>query len=202
MAGVSPLPFPREELFSAFLDGELSAGEAELVDELLDGDDEAIDEFRRIQQVRRALRTLPELEIPGWLLPSGHLGELLSAYLDGELSAAEQRQVSDHVVDCAQCRGELHDLDRARIAIRSLPGVDTGQLDRITPPPSAHRRSRIAVAGSIGIAAAVALFFALSLGSQPEPAFSLDDLGNHHIARASAEPGFAVFPPAIEVSGP
>lgn len=201
MAGVNPLWFRREELFSASLDGELSSAEAELVNDLLDSDDKAKEEFRGIQQVRRALRTLPELEIPGWLLPDGHLGELLSAYLDGELSTAEQRQVSDHVVSCAQCRGELHDLDRARIAIRSLPGVDTGQLDQIPAPPTPRRR-RLALAGSVGIAAAVALFVALSLGGDPEPAFSLDDLGNHHIARASAEPGFAVFPPAIEVSGP
>lgn len=201
MADVNPLRFRRKELFSAFLDDELSAEEAELVNDLLDGDDEAKEEFRGIQQVRRALRTMPELEIPGWLLPDGHLGELLSAYLDGELSTAEQRQVSDHVVSCAQCRGELHDLDRARIAIRSLPGVDTGQLAQIPAPPTSRRR-RLALAGSVGIAAAVALFVALSLGGDPEPAFSLDDLGNHHIARASAEPGFAVFPPAIEVSGP
>ena len=201
MAGVDPLASGRQELLSAFLDGELSAKEAELVNELLAGDDEAMGEFRDLQQVRRALRMLPELEVPGWLLPDGHLGELLSAYLDGELSAAEQRRVSDHIVSCARCRGELHDLDRARIAIRSLPGVDTGQLDQVPALPS-PRRSRLVVAGSIGIAAAVALFFALSLGGQPEPAFSLDDLGNHHIARASAEPGFAVFPPAIEVSGP
>lgn len=201
MAGVNPLWFRREELFSASLDGELSSAEAELVNDLLDSDDKAKEEFRGIQQVRRALRTLPELEIPGWLLPDGHLGELLSAYLDGELSTAEQRQVSDHVVSCAQCRGELHDLDRARIAIRLLPGVDTGQLDQIPAPPTPRRR-RLALAGSVGIAAAVALFVALSLGGDPEPAFSLDDLGNHHIARASAEPGFAVFPPAIEVSGP
>lgn len=201
MAGVDPLASGRQELLSAFLDGELSAEEAELVNELLAGDDEAMGEFRDLQQVRRALRMLPELEVPGWLLPDGHLGELLSAYLDGELSAAEQRRVSDHIVSCARCRGELHDLDRARIAIRSLPGVDTGQLDQVPALPS-PRRSRLAVAGSIGIAAAVALFVALSLGGQPEPAFSLDDLGNHHIARASAEPGFAVFPPAIEVFGP
>ena len=201
MAGVDPLASGRQELLSAFLDGELSAEEAELVNELLAGDDEAMGEFRDLQQVRRALRMLPELEVPEWLLPDGHLGVLLSAYLDGELSAAEQRRVSDHIVSCARCRGELHDLDRARIAIRSLPGVDTGQLDQVPALPS-PRRSRLVVAGSIGIAAAVALFFALSLGGQPEPAFSLDDLGNHHIARASAEPGFAVFPPAIEVSGP
>lgn len=200
MAGVNPLSHRREELFSAFLDGELGAEEAELVDELLDGDDEANEEFRGIQQVRRAVRMLPDLDIPSWLIPDGHYGDRLSAYLDGELSTVEQRQVSDHVVSCTECRAELHDLDQARTAVRALP-IDTGQLDQVPvlPPP---RRRRVAIAGSIGIAAAIALFVGLSLGGQQEPTFSLEDLGSHHIARASAEPGFAVFPPAIEVSSP
>lgn len=201
MANVNPLFFRREELLSAFLDGELTAEEADLVVDLLEGDRDANDEFRGIQQVRRAMRMLPELEIPGRLLPDGHLGDRLSAYLDGELSTAEQRQVSDHVVTCEQCRGELQDLDRARTAVRSLPGMDTGQLDRAPSLPRA-RRGRIAVAGGVGMAAAVALFFALTIGGQPQPAISLDDLGSHHIARASAEPGFAVFSPAVEVSSP
>jgi anti-sigma factor RsiW len=196
-----PLASGPEELFSAFLDDELTPQEAESVTELINADGEANAEFRGIQQVRRAVRSLPELEIPGWLLPDGHLGELLSAYLDGELSIAEQREVSDHVITCARCRGELHDLDRARIAIRALPGMDTGQIEEVPVVPSSHR-GRIAVAGSIGIAAAVALFVALTVGSEPAPAFSLDDLSSHHIARASAEPGFAVFPPAIAVSAP
>lgn len=201
MAGMKPRSLGREELFSAFLDDELTPEEAGAVTELINADGEANEEFRGIQRVRRAVRSLPELEIPGWLLPDGHLGELLSAYLDGELSTAEQHEVSDHVITCAQCRGELHDLDGARIAIRALPGMDTGQIDEVPVAPSSHR-GRIAVGASIGIAAAVALFFALTVGGEPAPAFSLDDLSSHHIARASAEPGFAVFPPAIAVSAP
>ncbi len=199
MAGMNP--FRREELLSAFLDGELSAEEAETVAELVQTDDGANREFRSIQRVRRAVRALPELEIPVWLLPDGHLGERLSAYLDGELSTAEQRQVTEHIVECAACRAELHDLDRARTAVRALPGMDTGQLDRVSASPPARRR-RFALAGSIGIAAAAVLFFALMLGGGQDPALSLDDLNSHHIARASAEPGFAVFPPAVEVSSP
>lgn len=201
MAGVNPRSFPRDELISAFLDGELEPDEAKLVADLLATDGEANAEFRGIQQVRRAVRMLPELEVPERLLPEGHLGDRLSAYLDGELSTAEQRQVSDHVVSCEQCRGELHDLDRARTAVRALPGMDTGQLDSV-PDSAPSRRRRFAVAGGIGIAAAVALFVALTIGGQPQPAISLDDLGSHHIARASAEPGFAIFPPAVELSSP
>ncbi|GMQ86766.1 MAG: hypothetical protein BMS9Abin07_2361 [Acidimicrobiia bacterium] len=201
MAGVNPLAYRREELFSAFLDGELSTGEAELVNEILAGEEAAMEEFRGIQQVRKALRTLPDLEIPGWLLPDGHLGEQLSAYLDGELSAAEQREVSDHVINCADCRAQLHDLDRARIAVRSLPGVETGQFDKIPVFPRSRRRRAVA-AGSIGIAAAVAVILGLAFGGQQQPSISLDDLTTFHIARASAEPGFAIFPSGIEVSAP
>lgn len=201
MAGVNPFPDRREELFSAFLDDELTPEEAELVVEILSEDSAANDEFRSLQQVRRAVRMLPELEVPAWLLPTGHLGDMLSAYLDGELSTAELQQVSDHVVGCEQCRAELHDLDRARIAVRSLPGVDTDQLE-VVPMATGSRRRRIAVAGSIGVAAAVALFIAVNGGSEPAPSFSLEDLNSHHIARASAEPGFAVFPPAVQVSAP
>lgn len=201
MAGVNPRSKRRDELISAFLDGELSAEEAEVVADFLASDRAANDELRGIQQVRRAVRMLPDLEIPARLLPEGHLGDRLSAYLDGELSTAEQQRVSDHVVGCEQCRAELHDLDRARTAVRSLPGMDTGQLDRV-PETATPRRRRFAIAGGIGIAAAIALFVALSVGGQPQPAISLDDLGSHHIARASAEPGFAIFPPAVEVSSP
>jgi anti-sigma factor RsiW len=201
MAGLNPFASRRDDLLSAFLDGELSPEQAAEVSELIGSDEKANQEFRDIQQVRRALRSLPELEIPTWLLPEGHLGDRLSAYLDGELSTAEQREVSNHVVACAQCRDELHDLDRARTAVRALPGMDTGQLDRV-PAPAPPRRMRLAIAGSIGIAAALILFFGLSFAGDPEPAFSLDDLSTHHIARASAEPGFAVFPPAVEVSSP
>ncbi len=201
MAGVNPLGYRREELYSAFLDGELTTEEAELVNEILAGEEEAMEEFRGIQQVRKALRMLPDLEITGRLLPDGHLGELLSAYLDGELSAAEQRRVSDHVISCADCRAELHDLDRARIAVRSLPGVETGQFDQIPVLPRSRRRRAVA-AGSIGIAAAVAVILGLAFGGQPQPSITLDDLTTQHIARASAEPGFAVFPAGIEISAP
>ena len=44
--------------------------------------------------------------------------------------------------------------------------------------------------------------FGLAVGNGDEPAFSLDDLGTRHVARASAEPGFAVLPASVEVSFP
>ena len=201
MARLVPDSDARGELFSAYLDGQLTADEVGLVSNLLDGDEEVIREFRSLQGVRRSLRLLPEVEVPANLLPDGHLGDRLSAYLDGELVTLEHRRVTRHVVDCPDCRVELQELDRARIAVRSLPGVDSTVTGEIPVTPVARHRKRY-VAGGIGAAAAAALLFSLAIGNGDEPAFSLDDLGTRHVARASAEPGFAVFPASVEVSFP
>lgn len=67
-----------------------------------------------------------------------------------------------------------------------------------TPVP--HRRRHI-IAGGIG-AAAAALLVGLAVGGSDDPVFILNDLATRHIARASAEPGFAVLPAAIEVAAP
>lgn len=201
MAGLIPDPDARGELFSAYLDGRLIPGELDLVSEMLDSDTRAIEEFRALQRIRRDLRILPELEVPASLLPDGHLGDRLSAYLDGELVTMEHRRVTRHIVDCPDCKIDLQELDRARIAIRSLPGVETTMTGELPMIPSRRRRGRF-IAGGIGAAAAVALLVGLSVGNGNEPAFSLDDLGARHIARASAEPGFAVLPPSMEVAFP
>ena len=38
---------------------------------------------------------------------SAHPGDLLSAYLDGELTARELESVSAHLEGCAECRRQL-----------------------------------------------------------------------------------------------
>ncbi|MCJ7549199.1 MAG: MG2 domain-containing protein, partial [Anaerolineae bacterium] len=43
-------------------------------------------------------------------MSQSHLGEQLLAYLDGELSLSEARQVEAHVVQCLQCAAELAEL--------------------------------------------------------------------------------------------
>lgn len=204
MARLVPDSDARGELFSAYLDGQLTPDELGIVSALLDGDLEAIREFRSLQTTRVALRALPEVEVPARLLPDGHLGDRLSAYLDGELVTLEHRRVTRHIVECSECRHELQDLDRARIAVRSLPGVETtitGEVP-VTPAPPAGSRWRRFVAGGVGAVAAAALLVALVVGGSDEPSFSLDDLGNRHVARASAEPGFAVLPASMEVALP
>lgn len=50
----------------------------------------------------------------------GHLGERLSAYLDGELSGDELDAAQAHVVACAECRTALDDLKRLTRRAASL----------------------------------------------------------------------------------
>jgi putative zinc finger protein len=52
---------------------------------------------------------------------SGHPGELLSAFLDGELSAADQAAVEGHLRECAACAQELEELAAVDACARELP---------------------------------------------------------------------------------
>ncbi|MEN8235571.1 MAG: zf-HC2 domain-containing protein [Actinomycetota bacterium] len=201
MAGLISDPNARGELFSAYLDGELTPDELTLVGELLDGDEESVAQFRALRSVRRAVRLVPELEVPAALLPDGHLGDLLSAYLDGELAVFEHRRVTDHLVHCQDCRDDLHELDRARIAVRSLPGADATMTTEIPAIPQPRRRRRFVVSG-IAAAAAALVLVVMTTGGGDDPVFTLDDLATRHVARASAEPGFAILPAGLEVSSP
>jgi negative regulator of sigma E activity len=52
---------------------------------------------------------------------SGHPGELLSAFLDGELSAADQAAVEGHLRECAACAREFEELAAVDAFARGLP---------------------------------------------------------------------------------
>ena len=194
-----------EELLSAYLDGELRPGELSVVSRLLSDDDEAIGAFRSMQAVRRALRLLPVLEIPSRLLPEGHYGDRLSAYLDGELPSVEMRTVARHLMACPDCRNELHTLDRARIAIRAMPGIEPPELLELHREVEGARRrmrtGRVAVWVG-GVAAAVALLVGLAATGPVQPNVDLADLGDRHVARASVTPGFEILPAVSDTGGP
>lgn len=192
------------ELVSAYLDGQLLPGELDVVVEHLNGCAECIAEFHALREVRAAVRTLPYLEVPDRLLPDTHPGEQLSAYLDGQLATAEHDFVLLHIDHCTDCRLELHELDAARTAIRSLPGLEppefiSVQRDRIERERWSRRR--VATAG-FGIAAAAALFFA-TFGPSSGPVGDLDinPYLDQHQARVSVEPGINFIPAIAPVGG-
>ena len=187
-------------LLSCYLDGELTRDELTEVVAALENDMEAIAEFRRLKDTRKVLRTMPMLHVPLELIPGGHLGEQLSAYLDGELVTEEIPVVSAHLDGCPDCRRELGDLDRSRTAVRALPGVEPPVFlaPRIEEKRS-RRGLRTAVALAAG-AAAVSLAFAVTpLGDSDEPAaVSITELGSRHTARASTAPA----PTGVQVGSP
>jgi anti-sigma factor RsiW len=71
-----------------------------------------------------------------------HLGELLSAHADGELSGTELDRVNAHLAACADCRVEMSSLRSIKHELRSLAEVATetgeltGRLLAMTAPAS------------------------------------------------------------------
>lgn len=184
------------ELLTAYLDAELQPGELDVVVEHLDTCRDCIVEFHRLKEMRAALRTLPFLEIPDRLLPDTHPGEELSAYLDGQLDTAEHGFVISHLEFCTDCRLELHELDSARTAIRSLPGLEppefiSVQHERVDRERWSRRR---VIAAGVGIAAAAAFAFTLLGPSQPAEDLDINPLFDQHQARLSVEAGYNGVP--------
>jgi anti-sigma factor RsiW len=180
-------------LLSSYLDGELTRDELSEVVDALETNLDAVAEFREIQATRRAVRLLPILNPPLELMPGGHLGEQLSAYLDGELITMEMPAVNSHLATCSDCRRELADLDRARTAIRALPGIEppaflAPRIEERDSAKSPVRRIgiRTAVAVAAGVAAVSLAFAVAPRGDDPAPAaVSITELGSRHDARAS-----------------
>lgn len=183
-------------LLSCYLDGDLTAEELAEVVQVLDSDLEAIAEFRRLKDARRAVRLLPLLKVPVDLLPSEHLDEELSAFLDGELGTLETPVVTSHLETCGECRMMLADLDRSRIAVRALPGVEPPEfLDVHREARASSRRRTPAIAAFVtGIAAVLLAFTVGPFGSRGEqPTISIADLDARHAAVASV-------PSAVQIS--
>ena len=103
-----------------------------------------------------------------------HLGDALSALLDGELSPAQQDTARAHLAGCPVCTEELAAVGQARSWVRGLPQVDPPfgfyeriLLDRPRPGsvafgarPSLRRR-----AGAAAIGAAACAVTVLGVGS-------------------------------------
>lgn len=54
---------------------------------------------------------------------TSHLGDKLSAYLDGELSGTEKMEATSHLKQCPSCRLELERLRSTSQALKELPRV-------------------------------------------------------------------------------
>ncbi len=134
---------------------------------------------------------------------TGHVGELASAYLDGETTAEESAKVVAHVAECASCRDELADLHAARSALRGLPVlempvsvmVDMGLVPDVVP----LRRRPIAWVAAA--AASVAIFIGGATLAAPETVgIPLDDVSSQYEQQVRIDPGLT--PPVGVVTEP
>jgi anti-sigma factor RsiW len=142
-------------------------------------------------------------------MPCAETESRLHAYFDGELDALGAAAFEAHLESCAECRGELRDLEAMRAALRAelpyerapaaLTARITAALDREAPPAapgrgpparrwsaparrwSAHSFGRGVLTGAGGglLAAALAVFL-IAPHVAPREAL-LDDLVNAHV---------------------
>lgn len=129
-----------------------------------------------------------------------HPSELISAYLDGELTPSEMQRLMEHLPNCGVCAADLEETQTVRAAIRSLPMVELplGLLGGETETAVPIRRRRGLWVGAA--AAVIALVIAIAaLVTPPPPAVSVSDLNSSFGARVSLDPAFGPAKIAVPV---
>jgi hypothetical protein len=95
---------------------------------------------------------------------SGHLGDAISALLDGELDVAAASAAESHLAECAECRAEYHAVDRVRSTLRAAPSIEPrralGSAAVVAFEPRRRRRPRSVLTGA-SIAATAACWLLL-----------------------------------------
>jgi hypothetical protein len=124
--------------------------------------------------------------IPG----DGHLGDDLSALLDGELSAEQEAAARAHLDGCASCRDELAAVEDARQMLRALPFVDppAGFLDGFIGRRHRRRRVAVAAAGFASVATLLTIVAAGPMDDVPDLAPQPEDLAAAHLEPGANQP--------------
>lgn len=131
---------------------------------------------------------------------TAHLGDALSALVDGELAAGEQAAARRHLDGCPECRDELAATEAMALMVRGLPSVDApfGFYERLVRGrgfAAADRRPlRVGLAVATAAAAvALAVGVAGDLGgTQVSP--QIDDMVDVHQAGFVPRNGFEAVP--------
>ena len=117
----------------------------------------------------------------------GHLGEVVSAYLDGELPPLERRRTESHLAGCDLCRDELTDMMFVRARLRALPMLEVPPELTTEAPAVApiYRRVRVLMGA---VAATMAMVLALAAAASPDVvALSGDAFSMSYRARGSLD---------------
>jgi anti-sigma factor RsiW len=120
-----------------------------------------------------------------------HAGDLVSAYLDGELTRPEIEQLQAHLSSCGRCAAEIQEMQLVRSAVRSLPMLELppGLVPEADVEVVPLRHNKGFWVGAA--AAAVALVIAIAaLVTPSSPSIAIDELNSRYGARASLDPAF------------
>ena len=125
-------------------------------------------------------------------MSDAHLGDLVSALLDGELVGSEADLARAHIAACPICQAELQHVGAARDALRSLPHLDPPPdfLDRVVHAVASQyivrraiRRRWAAANVALSVAASVALLVVGVGGARPlSHAPAVSEVGRSHEA--------------------
>lgn len=130
----------------------------------------------------------------------GHVGDLVSAYLDGELDGETGAWVRDHLAGCAPCRELAVDTETARAWLRSLPEVDaTPVVEQLL---ARHRAAIRAGAVFVGLAAVVVGSLALTAAViRTDVVPDVDALVDAHLAASDADDNGLVVEVLFDLEG-
>jgi hypothetical protein len=97
---------------------------------------------------------------------ANHLDDLISAYVDGQLSAAERAVVDTHLASCPGCRAELAATEQAKAWVTQLPPVEPpfGFYERMLHDgtvPSGRRPRWVMRLGAVSLAATASVWFGI-----------------------------------------
>jgi anti-sigma factor RsiW len=128
-----------------------------------------------------------------------HPGDLLSAYVDGELSPGDTAAVEGHLVGCPACRDELEATRWTRQVMRGLPQLDLpfGVVERAL---ARERAKVLPMAWAAAAAAAVALAFLALGGPQTAAPPTVDRMVQVHAASTGGDPLSGLAPVAVPAS--
>jgi anti-sigma factor RsiW len=115
----------------------------------------------------------------------------LSAYLDGELDAAERDTVDRYLAESSEWRAERDEVAFARDALRGLPVLEARPRfweDVLSPDMArarARRRSRVLAAASAAVAVAAVVIASLVIPSPDRVTPRIPALSDSHAVRTS-----------------
>ena len=135
-----------------------------------------------------------------------HLGDALSALLDGELTGRAADGARAHLAACRACSDELAGVGEARSWVRSLPPVEPPAdfYERLAAGPAAAvrplRPRRVGVAVLVASAAASLALLGLASPQEPATAPPVDRLVEAHATAVGTDPLSQLVSAGVPVS--